>query len=275
MIYKEVWTPTREPWEYDQQAQRGGQPCRDHIKQIHILTSVCRHFRYEVIREYFHRTQAHITHCVGGFGQQSDERILASMQHIKASILFTENLKHVRINWLPDNREHSWICWALCMNDSQADIIAAQQEFFERQRIVLPFGLQIPKPGKQLRQADTFKWLASLKSLKTLQVAFVDVVHGAGVPLFFGPNAPMFPDPLASAPGPGTPPAKQEWRALLKLHKLEAINFRILTVRSQAEMALKWKDFPKFREYEEEFIKHLLNDPTTYIRYGQVRVNQV
>ncbi|KAK3401102.1 hypothetical protein B0T20DRAFT_495357 [Sordaria brevicollis] len=268
-IYKEVWTPTREPWEYDEQAQRSAQPCRDRMKQIHILTSVCRHFRDEVIREYFHRTQAHIAHCVGGFGPSSDERILASMKLIKASILFTDNLQHVRLNWFPEKRDPSWTCWAVCLLDNPVEVRAAQDVFFESQRMRLPFGILTPKPGKKLRQADTFKWLASLKNLKTLQINFVDVVHDeAGTPLFFGSNAPLYPLPAPLAYAASAYP-KQEWRALLKLpRKLEVIDFRLLSVRAQV-IGQVWKDLPKFREYEEELVKNLLKDPNTYIRYGQ------
>lgn len=60
MIYKYGWTPTVLPWEYTITGQRDGRPVRDHMHQIHVLTSVCRHMRYEVIAEYFHRTQAHV-----------------------------------------------------------------------------------------------------------------------------------------------------------------------------------------------------------------------
>ncbi|KAK3340200.1 hypothetical protein B0H65DRAFT_577753 [Neurospora tetraspora] len=213
MIYKHVWTPTAMPWEYDIIAQREGQPASDHMKQIHVLTSVCRHMRYEVIAEYFLRSQAHINYAAGDSSHcdgRSDMRVLASMWHLKRSSLFTEHLQHVRLNWLPINDWSGWTAW-----DNMVDKANARRD------IVGPFAMAAPwgtagQPRRVLRQMDTLKWLASLKSLRTLEITFIDVmtVHENDFVSFY--------DTLA-------------WRKLMKMPKLEWITLRLFSGSARHE----------------------------------------
>ncbi|KAK3947015.1 hypothetical protein QBC32DRAFT_105892 [Pseudoneurospora amorphoporcata] len=217
------------PWEYDQEALCRGEPIIQHMKQLDVLTSVCRHLRYEVTSEYFNRAQAHVTHCVGGFRTASDVRVLTAMRHIKASSLFTNHLRHIRLTWLPDTLR-GWLHWGSHMG-----------------KWVSPLHGLIPirskEPGKELRQVNTLRWLASLKSLQTLEIGFMDVLPGLyGEPMFFGRNT-------------------LEWRGLLKPLKLESISFRLYSARRREEFTKNWENSEGFLQYKRVLAEHLLKYP--------------
>ncbi|KAJ4414856.1 hypothetical protein N0V85_002967 [Neurospora sp. IMI 360204] len=245
MIYKYVWTPTVMPWEYDVIAQREGQPASDHMKQIHVLTSVCRHMRYEVIAEYFLRAQAHITYAAGDSSHcdgRSDMRVLASMWHLKNSSLFIEHLQHVRLNWLPINDWNGWTAW-----DNMVD------KANTRWNTVGPFAMAaLPRYGEQprrrvLRQMDTLKWLASLRSLRTLEITFIDVKTDED-------DFVSFYDTLA-------------WRKLMKMPKLEGIVLRLFAGSARHEK-WDWNSPEKLSDSEKvmDLMKNLSKGPSEILK---------
>ncbi|KAK3494447.1 uncharacterized protein B0T23DRAFT_427459 [Neurospora hispaniola] len=246
MIYKHLWTPTVMPWEYDVVAQRTGQPVNDHMKQIHALASVCRHMRYEVIAEYFFRAQAHVTYAVGGGGGggsycgRSDMRVLASMWHLKSSSLFTENLQHVRLNWLPINDWYGWATW-----DSMVDKTSVRTELSWFAMAALGYGGGSGQQKKRvLRQMNTLKWLASLRSLRTLEILFIDVLNKDNEFVsFYNPEA---------------------WRRLLKLPKLEWVALRLFSGRHE-----EWRNSPEMssdRERVMDLMDSLVKGPSSMLK---------
>ncbi|KAK3948123.1 hypothetical protein QBC32DRAFT_222651 [Pseudoneurospora amorphoporcata] len=202
MIYKYVWTPAVLPWQYAETAQREGQPVRDHMKQIHVLTSVCRRMRYEVIAEYFYRTQAHVLYIADyrSWDCQGDMRVLAAMRYLKSSRLFTEQLQHVRLNWVPAPG-WTWTAWEAWYNLVDRGKFNAEEASYR-------FSIIADYNGG--RQVDTLKWLASLKSLKTLETTFVDVISAGEEE----EELPSFSDPVA-------------WQKLRKLPKLEWVSVQL------------------------------------------------
>lgn len=249
MIYKYVWTPTVLPWEYDREAQCEGQPVRDHIKQLHVLVSVCRHMRYEIIAEYFPHVQAHVLYAAGGHPGPSDSRlgdirVFTAMRYIKTSPLFRDHLQHVRLTWLPGNLWHHWTFW-------YEMVARGRQTFAMREArarfgsLHEPFGLGYVMSGRGmreinalLRQPDNFKWLRSLKSLKTLEIIFLD--------------APRFyPMDRARIPLYNT----AEWHNFNKLPNLERVSLRAWSSRQE-----RWKEMQGGKQMDEA-LKRLLKDP--------------
>ncbi|KAH7632044.1 hypothetical protein B0T09DRAFT_382141 [Sordaria sp. MPI-SDFR-AT-0083] len=217
------------PWEYDQEAFCRGEPIVEHMMRIHILTSVCRHMRYEVIAEYFNRAQAHVTHCAGSFWTASDVRVLAAMRHLKASSLFTNHMRHIHLTWLPDT-VRGWILWGSNMGRWASPVHG-----------LIP--MRNTKPRKGLRQVNTLEWLASLKSLQTLEIGFMDVLPGyRNNHIFFGRST-------------------LEWRELLRLPKLESIFYRLYSAPSRKAFTKNWEDLESFRWYKNALAEHLLKDP--------------
>ncbi|KAK1780281.1 hypothetical protein QBC45DRAFT_110362 [Copromyces sp. CBS 386.78] len=257
IIYKYVWTPTVKPWDYDLVAQREGRPVSDHMKQIHALTTVCRHMRYEVIAEYFHRTQAHITYTPGrceycgksdrcGYCGRSDMRVLASMWHLKGSSLFTEHLQHVRLNWLPVNDRDGWLAWDYVVDNARTRRVNFALPNV-RNYTAGPFAMALVPPGSRerraesrfLRQINTLNWLTSLKSLRTLEITFIDVMNPNSR------NMVPFYNPWA-------------WQKMMKLPKLDWVTLRHLYGRHK-----EWKIWGQRladRKKVKDLVKDLLKD---------------
>lgn len=255
MVYKYAWTPTVNPWDYAVFAQREGRPVSDHMKQIHVLTAVCRHMRYEVIAEYFPQAQAHITYTPGRTGScgRSDMRVIASMCHLKSSPLFTAHLQHVRLNWIPLNTNDGWLAWDYMVDNARTRRYNISTPYV-RVRRVGPFATALPTPlypdrkpieSRFFRQINTLNWLTSLKNLQTLDITFIDAVNYESMWPVNAERIVPFYNPRV-------------WQQMLKLPKLDWINLRLFSGRQDG-----WESSPERmadREKANGLVKGLLRD---------------
>ncbi|KAK3401101.1 hypothetical protein B0T20DRAFT_390950 [Sordaria brevicollis] len=226
----EACTPELEPWDYRLKEQDKGKPIRDQIKKLKALLSVCRLFRNQILPEYFNRTQAHVIYSpgwprdLGVLRYGRSEKVLAAQRIMKRSRLFLENVKHVRLHWLTEAASRTWKRWL------------EMDENYGMETMCTAIDVELQGPWQQV---DTLEWLASLKNLQTLEIAFVDTEHRMSkLPaMYFGK------DPFA-------------WQELLKLPKLERLSFLVYSQRSDV-----WKGEGRPMGRKEILEQALLKDP--------------
>ncbi|KAK3401103.1 hypothetical protein B0T20DRAFT_477218 [Sordaria brevicollis] len=262
-IYRLVWTPDVLPWKHDAKAQREGKPVRDHIEQIHRLTSVCRHFRYEVIKEYFTHSQAHIFHAAGVKLNEyipggSDMRVLTSMRHIKRSILFRDNLQHVRLYWLDtDQRYGSWDFWFKRVGPKAR---RHRRGSIRPRHLVPNEGFRVydarecagryfsPHNIGPVRQLESIRWLGGVKNLKTLEIVFLDA-------RLSGSPAPT----LSTIGGMEDLEDIPEWQMLKRRRKKpEVVKLRVVSDNNPEA----WEE-PEVKKTVAEAVRGLAKDPKT------------